>query len=426
MKNRDIIIIGLQPWYTDIGSNCKNIALEFAKQNRVLYVNIPLNRSTLFKKDAHPHLGKHIEIINKKKRNLIALQSKLWNYYPLQVHESINWIPSTALFNFFNKINNNRFAEDILMAAESLGFKDFILFNDNDIFRGHYLKEFLKPSIYIYYCRDFLQGVDYFKKHGKVLEPVHIAKADMALANSVYLYNFLKNYNQNSYYVGQGCDLSLFDGYRDYQVPLDIHSIRGPLIGYVGTLTAMRLNMGVIETIAKARPSWNIVLAGPEDKAFRNSPLHNLKNVHFTGKKELQELPAYINAFDVCINPQENNPLTAGNYPLKIDEYLAMGKPVVATKTEAMKMFEAFTYLAETPADYIDLIETALKENSPEVSLKRMDFARSHTWENSVDEIYKAINHFENTNELIASYPGPTRNLMAEEIADYKPLDKQP
>ena len=44
MTNRDIVITGLQPWDVDLGSNCVNIAQEFAKHNRVLYVNYPLNR----------------------------------------------------------------------------------------------------------------------------------------------------------------------------------------------------------------------------------------------------------------------------------------------------------------------------------------------------------------------------------------------
>lgn len=49
IRNRDIIVVGQQPWDVEIGSNCKNIATEFAKHNRVLYVNSPLDRITFFK-----------------------------------------------------------------------------------------------------------------------------------------------------------------------------------------------------------------------------------------------------------------------------------------------------------------------------------------------------------------------------------------
>jgi glycosyltransferase involved in cell wall biosynthesis len=114
--------------------------------------------------------------------------------------------------------------------------------------------------------------------------------------------------------------------------------------------------------------------------------------VHFLGSKPPASLPAYINAFDVCINPQIVNAVTIGNYPRKIDEYLAAGKPTVATKTEAMSIFSEYVYLAETKDDYVMLIKKALANNSDEMSRERQAFATSHTWANSVKEIYKAIN----------------------------------
>ncbi len=55
--------------------------------------------------------------------------------------------------------------------------------------------------------------------------------------------------------------------------------------------------------------------------------------------KKPEQTAAYIHHFTICINPQLVNPLTIGNYPRKIDEYLASGKPVVATATQAMEMF---------------------------------------------------------------------------------------
>jgi len=105
----------------------------------------------------------------------------------------------------------------------------------------------------------------------------------------------------------------------------------------------------------------------------------------------LQELPNYVQAFDVCMNPQLLNNITRGNYPLKIDEYLAMGKPVVASRTKAMKLFENHTYLADKAEEYPALIKKALAENNPEKENERIRFANSHTWENVIIEFNKAI-----------------------------------
>ena len=75
-----------------------------------------------------------------------------------------------------------------------------------------------------------------------------------------------------------------------------------------------------------------------------------------------------------------------------------MGKITIATKTEAMSVFAEHTYLAENKEEYVTLIEKALKENTKEKELARINFAKEHTWENNVKEIYKRIIEFEKTN----------------------------
>ncbi|TKK65230.1 glycosyltransferase family 1 protein [Ilyomonas limi] len=391
IKNRDIIIVGQQPWDVEIGSNCKNIALEFSKHNRVLYVNSPLDRITLLRSRKDPKVQKRIHVIEGKSDSLIKIADNLWNYYPDKMIESINWIKNQALFDKLNKYNNRIFANSIKKAADQLGFSNVILFNDNDIFRSFYLKDFLHPAKSVYYSRDYLLAVDYWKTHGEVLEPKIIAKSDVCVANSPYLSDYCKRNNPHSYYVGQGCELDLFTSYNSRVKPLDIRFLNTPMIGYVGALQSIRLDIELLQYIAVQKPDWTLVLVGPEDEQFKESALHQMDNVFFAGPKPPEQLPAYIHAFDVCLNPQLVNEVTIGNYPRKIDEYLAMGKPVVATRTEGMRIFEAHTYLGNTKEDYIQLIQQALKEDSNCMQQQRKAFAQQHTWENSVQEIYKAI-----------------------------------
>ncbi len=392
ITGRDIVVVGQQPWDVEIGSNCKNIAEEFSRNNRVLYVNSPLDRITLYKNMNDPKTLRRLRVINGKENGIVNLKENLWNLFPDKMIESINWIRSKGIFEFLNKINNKRFASSIQKAIHQLGFKDIILFNDNDMFRCFYLKELLQPAVSIYYSRDYMLAVDYWKLHGEKSEPVLISKSDLCVANSTYLANYCRQYNPHSYYVGQGCELDIFSNISNRQIPTDMVSIGKPVIGYVGALQSLRLNLEIIEHIATARPAWDIVLVGPEDEQFKKSSLHQMKNIHFLGPKDPAELPRYINSFDVCINPQIVNQVTIGNYPRKIDEYLAVGKPVVATNTEGMRIFSGHTYLAETKEDYISLIEKALKEDNENLRQQRQQFASAHTWQNSVSEIYKAIN----------------------------------
>lgn len=392
IKGKDIIIVGIQPWDIKIGSNCKNIAVEFAKDNRVLYVNPPLDRVTRYKQKQKESIQKRIKISKGQLPDIERLDANLWNLYPKSLVESINWISSHQLYKFLNKRNAKLFANNIKSAVHRLGFKNVLLFNDSSMFLGLHLKELLQPELYTYYVRDNLVKVPYWKKHGEHLEPTVMKNADVIVNNSEYYVDYSSKYNKNSVMVGQGCDVSMFnDTDNCIAVPEEFSAIQGPVIGYVGSLTTLRLDIVLLEFIAQQKQDWNIVLVGPEDEAFKQSDLHQLQNVHFLGNKPADQLASYIKGFDVAINPQVVNEITIGNYPRKIDEYLAMGKPVVATATKAMQMFKDFVYLGETKEDYVTLIDKALIEHSTTKAKQQIDFANTHTWENSVKDIYTAM-----------------------------------
>ena len=391
MKNLNVIIVGQQPWDTEIGSNCKNIALEFSKQNRVLYINPPLDRISRMRHAGDKKNQKRLSVIRGKQSGLEEISTGLFTLYPDCLIESVNWLPEGFIFNAINRLNNNRFYRSVRSVIESLGFNDAILFNDGDMFRSFYLIELLRPAASIYYSRDNMIATSYYKKHGLVMEPLLIAKNDLCVANSEYLTAYCRKYNLNSAYVGQGCDFSLFDHFLQHPAPASPPKFSGMVIGYVGVLTSARLDIGLIAGIAKQRPDWNIVLVGPEDADFMSSELHQLDNVHFVGARPTDELPMHINGFDVCFNPQLVNDLTIGNYPRKIDEYLVMGKPTIATATPSMDAFKDHVYLAEDVEGYIEGIEILLSNDNPEKASLRAAFARSHSWGKSVHEIYNAL-----------------------------------
>ena len=344
-------------------------------------------------KQANPLIKIRKEVLAGKQPDLVKVNDNMWYLNPQTKLESISSINFRPIFSYLNKINNKRYSKQILKAINKLGFSNYIMFNDGDFYRAFYFKESLKPSLMIYYTRDNLREVPFFKKHGAYFEDRLIKKSDLVVSNSMYLNDIAKVNNPNSVYVGQGCDVTLFNRDLITIVPEDIKTIPSPVIGYIGALKSSRLDIAVIEHIALSNPKWNVVLVGPEDEAFANSNLHNIKNVHFLGSKKEIELPKYLNAFNVALNPQALNELTIGNYPRKIDEYLAMGKPVVATLTKTMEVFADYTYLAKNKEEYVELITKALEEDSEELAKSRITFARTHTWENNVNAIYQAISN---------------------------------
>ncbi len=389
----NFILIAQQSWEEkNTGSNIWDMAQILTKNHRVLLINPAMDWSWLVGQGSKRRQERRDFINEHDGQHLIELQPDFWLLNPRHVLGSFNWLPDSALYNWLNHRNGRILAGDIRSALKQLNWTSYVVINDNDMLRGFYLNELLKPRLYIYYLRDNLLATTYWNRHGGRLEPELMRKIDLVASNSTYLASQAARHNPHSVYIGQGCDLTLFDPDKVAGEPADMALIPRPRIGYTGALTTLRLDASLIETIATRRPDWQIVLMGMADESFPVARLQQLPNVIFLPAKPMAQVPAYLAGMDVLMNPQLLNEVTIGNYPRKIDEYLAMGKPVVAVKTDAMTLFDEHVFLADTAGEFINGIEMALNgadHSSPE---KRIAFALSHTWEHSVGLLLNEIN----------------------------------
>ena len=61
-----------------------------------------------------------------------------------------------------------------------------------------------------------------------------------------------------------------------------------------------------------------------------------LPNVHFLGRKPYDEVARYMAAMDVLIMPWNHSEWIKACNPIKLKEYLAVGRPVVTTDFPAL------------------------------------------------------------------------------------------
>lgn len=388
------IIIAQQEWELNLGSNARNLAVEFSKKNAVLYVNPAIDLKSIIKQIKTVHGRNRLKLALGLGENTLKISESLWVHTPQTISISINWLKQINLHNILNERNGKRFFNSLKQSINKLGWSSegSVVLNDSQMFTGLFTKKYLEPLLSFYYIRDNLTEHPYFKFHGSRVEPQTIALADAVFTNSAYLADYARPYNNISVDIGQGCETERYEADFIHPEPSDLAPIPHPRIGYVGFLTGERLDINLLEQLALAKNEWQIVLIGPEEVMFQQSSLHSIKNVHFLGSKLPDQLPSYIQHLDVCINPQLINALTVGNYPRKIDEYLAMGKPTVATDTPAMKMFLPHVELAIGVSDYERAIQKALL---PQNILERnasIIWAKSHTWEACIEQIY-AMQH---------------------------------
>lgn len=395
IRNRDIVVFGLQPWDIAIGSNCKDMALELSKHNRVLYINQPADITAYWFRKNDPIVKNRLEVKQGKRSAWEVVNQNLTVFSASDAVMPLNWMNWKGMHRLINKWNNTRFAANVKEAIAQMGFRNYILINDSSMFTGFHMKELLNPAFTLYYIRDFLTSQPFFGKHGKSMEPQLIRKSDAVITNSKFLEKYAQQFNDKAHYIGQGCDTTPYLDCDKLEIPEDIRFMKKPIIGYTGNITSKRLDPDLLYFLAEQRPEWNFVLVGPMDEVFKSHAIQHLRNVYFIGSRKPEQLPAYVGHFDVCINPQILNDLTVGNYPRKIDEYLAAGKPVVATETEATGIFADTIYTAKNHQEFLEAVEKSLQENPNEKRAARVEMAMSHSWEASIGELSKIVEHYE-------------------------------
>jgi len=239
----------------------------------------------------------------------------------------------------------------------------------------------------IYDCMDQHKGFSTNDKY--MLEQEHELSrgADLVITTSTHLREKHINLNTHTILVPNAADFDHF--HQPATLPHDVANLPHPIIGYYGAISDW-FDAHAVYNIAVAHPEWSIVLIGRTNGADI-SRLQKLSNVHLLGEKPYLTLPGYLHAFDVCLIPFLRNELTEATNPVKFYEFLSAGKPVVATALPELLPYRELAYLAEQPQQYVELVERALQEDTPELRSARIEFARQNTWEMRFELIREAV-----------------------------------
>jgi glycosyltransferase involved in cell wall biosynthesis len=153
-----------------------------------------------------------------------------------------------------------------------------------------------------------------------------------------------------------------------------------PVLGYVGAIGERAFDTELVAYVARSHPQWSFVLAGKASpRALR--VLNPLPNVHLPGVVRYHDLPALLSGFDVGLIPYRWQGLVDYVFPKKLYEYLAMGKPVVATPLPALVGVDG-VHRAGTPAEFAAAVEAALEEaHAPGFADRQRAVACANSWE---------------------------------------------
>ncbi len=165
------------------------------------------------------------------------------------------------------------------------------------------------------------------------------------------------------------------------------------VIGYVGGLHR-HVGVDMLVEMARARPSWSWVFVGSPEVPLKE--LAELPNVYMLGQRPHKELAGYIRTFDVCIVPYRRSAYTETVVPSKINEYLAMGKPVVSTNLPPVCEFndehQVLVTAEDSPESFLRAIDHTLSHGEDEALIaRRHAAARQGDWEARLEAMSRLI-----------------------------------
>lgn len=245
------------------------------------------------------------------------------------------------------------------------------------------------PLARYYYTIDAIEENWYTGRHGLRHEAIQASRSDAVFGTSSKLGETLAGFRDAG---GGACAKTVHvlpnavaaDIYLEDPAapePDDIRGLPRPRMGFVGNFDPDRIDYGGLEVLAKARPDVQFVFIGPWNAGEeRRAAFEALANVHLLGRRDQRACPPYLRHVDICIIPFAVNALTASIYPLKINEYLAIGKPVLATPfSEDIADFRDNIALAPI-AEWPTLIESVIARHSRERQEASIARAKDNTW----------------------------------------------
>lgn len=389
-KLKDIICISMTTWEGDYMKTIVHMMGQLALNHRVLFVDYAFTwKDVLFTLLGKSNAPVARMIGWKPRLRTVSYKSASVFHLTLPPVLPINWISNPALFDFFLRIQAFFLGFAIRKASSSVGFQNPVVINAFHPALGYFLHGKLHESETIYYCYDEISGADWCGKHGGRLEQKFAKAVDRIVVSSQSLLQAKSQLNPNTALVPNGVDFALF--HQQVKAAGNLQ----PVIGYLGSLDH-RVDYDLLCDLIAAKPDWTFRFVGRVVGQKAVNMLRQFPNVELLGSKPVPDLPGYVAGFDVCMIPFLKNEFTRNIYPLKINEYLAAGKPVIATEFTDLSEFQELIYIADHQT-FVHQIQLALLEQG-ELIDRRIAFAAGNDWTDRVKLLEQVIN--QNTYEL--------------------------
>lgn len=380
----DIICIAQPSWSGNYAKSTVLLMQEVSRLHNVLYVDYAYTWNDVFK-----------ALLRKKNiplAKVLGLKNRVTNYSDdkrtIQVLSlppvlPVNFLNDGKIFQWLTKINAFWISLFINKTARKFNFSNPIVINAFAPLLGKSLKGKLRELMTVYYNYDDISTAQWSARHGKRMEELFSKEADIVIVSSDQLKKERSHLNENTFVVKNGVSDAWFTERKCIKNKTKI------IAGFVGSLDS-RIDYSLILKLIVLLPDVEFWFVGRKEcKEF--DQLMEYKNVKWTPPVDYEKLPDVIQHFDVGLIPFAKTQFTSKIYPLKINEYLALGKPVVMTSFATLPEFEGIVYQADSPIDFAHTIKVAVDSITAEQSSHYKMIASNNSWSKRAEEFIRLI-----------------------------------
>lgn len=250
--------------------------------------------------------------------------------------------------------------------------------------RNFYLLDYLIYRGLIYDCDRYWAGLP------PRLESDLALAADVIFAASAGLADRLAPCCDNIALLPNGANYPMFCR-TDLDLPPRIAELRGPILGFVGTIWA-DLDLSPVLACAKAHPDWNLVLLGRVERDAHIEALQACPNVLLLGQRPLLDVPDYIARFQVCLDLRRTGVSGDDVIPPRVYEYLSAGKPIVSMHFPGrVPEYPDVILAAHTAQEFVVQCEQALLRDEPWLPQQRRDHGACAAWSQRADKVIEIL-----------------------------------
>ena len=384
LKGQDIVCISSIDWDFIWQGHQQIMSTLAANGNRVLFVENTGVRRPNFKDI--PRLRKRIRNWWRGTKGFRQEQDNLFVYSPLVLP-----LPYSRIARWMNRFIITR---AIRRWIQALGLQRPLVWTFLPTPLALDIIDAIEPTLVIYYCIDDFESSSSGARLIRQAEDRLLKAADLVFVTSERLRHRVLEQREQVEVLPFAVDFPRFEKERlaNQSKPNELVEIDSPIVGYVGGLHRW-VDQELLVEAARVLPDVEFVFVGPEQCDM--SKLKAQPNIHLLGFRNYDELPRYIKCFDVGLIPYVLSEYALNVYPTKLNEYLAMGLPVVATNLPEVRKFnEDFNdvvRIGDGPASFASQIQESLANNTPAQVQRRIEVASQNSWQARLEHMSTLI-----------------------------------